>query len=399
MNILFIAEFKITGNTGGVGRVTKTLTEGFERRGYKVYYYAIDKVWEDPGDPAQQFYCINHKDVVSDENVNQLKKLIEDLSIAIIINQSGFRTPTIELLQKVGNSRLQVFTVHHNCIRCLFDNYRQIITNNFKSKPWFRLMNVGIIWSVIQYSFRKKFKAVIETVVQQSDRVVLLSPIFIKELDFFQPKLSEPHKVTAIYNPSPFDVKYEVLDKKENRLIFIGVLKKTQKRVDRLVEIWDTLSRKHPDWHFDILGDGPEKASLQQRFKELDTQRYTFHGFTDPQSFLEKAKFFLLTSDYEGFGMVLLESQSYGVVPIVFDNISMADDIVNDESNGIVIESYNIKEYISRLSASMNNELHRREMAEKCQQSVARFHSNQIVDKWETLFVTVQNEKKSYKKI
>lgn len=395
MNILFIAEFKITGNTGGVGRVTKTLTEGFEKRGYKVYYYAIDKVWADPGDPSQQFYCKNHLNVVSEENASQLKTLIKDLSIDIIINQSGFRTPTIELLQKVGNDKVQVFTVHHNCIRCLHDNYRQIITNNFINKPWFKLMNIAPVWSVIQFGFRRKFKAIIETVVQQSDRVVLLSPVFLKELDFFVPKLSAPQKVTAIYNPAPFDVKYDALDKKENRLIFIGVLKKTQKRVDRLVEIWDTLSRKHPDWHFDILGDGPEKPILEQRFKELNTERYTFHGFTDPQSFLEKAKFFLLTSDYEGFGMVLLESQSYGVVPIAFDKISMVNDIIHDRSNGIVVESYNMDEYIARLSALMSNESQRKPMAQKCQETVSKFHLDKVIDQWEMLFSEVQKEKQA----
>lgn len=50
-----------------------------------------------------------------------------------------------------------------------------------------------------------------------------------------------------------------------------------------------------------------------------------------------------MTSIYEGFPMTLLECQSFGVVPLLYNSFSAAVDIIDDGINGYLISPYKKK--------------------------------------------------------
>jgi glycosyltransferase involved in cell wall biosynthesis len=56
-----------------------------------------------------------------------------------------------------------------------------------------------------------------------------------------------------------------------------------------------------------------------------------------------------MTSDFEGFGMVLIEAQSYGVVPIAFNCFSSIDQIILNEKSGKIIDDFDIDNYQKEL--------------------------------------------------
>ena len=77
------------------------------------------------------------------------------------------------------------------------------------------------------------------------------------------------------------------------------------------------LVRKHPTWHLDIIGDGPEKDYLTDYIAENNLQKnVTLHGFRSKDyidKMLHKSSLFIMTSHTESFGIVLLEAMSHGV--------------------------------------------------------------------------------------
>ncbi len=389
-HILFVAEYKISGNTGGVGRVGATLAKGFIEKGHKVYYYAVDKTEEDIMNGVPQYYCINHHNITSKENTEHLSDLIKRLGITVIVNHSGFHNKIQQLLAAVKQPGVLLITEHHNCIKCLYDNYRRILTNTYGQHKWFPVINNKLSWFFLKQLFKYRFTKTLRYVLQVSDKLVLLSEAFKKDLEFFSSNIPWD-KVTAISNPAPFEVQNGVLDKKENRLLFIGVLKTNQKRVERLIEIWETLSKQFLDWHIDILGEGPEKKMLEDSFKAKGLERYQFHGFKDPRPFLEKAKVFLLTSDFEGFGMVLVESQAYGVVPVAFNCFASVHEIIEHSHNGILIEPYNMFNYTQELALLMTDENKRIAIAQNGMITVQKFSLDKIIGNWEQLFSNIRN--------
>lgn len=99
-----------------------------------------------------------------------------------------------------------------------------------------------------------------------------------------------------------------------------------------------------------------------------------------------------MTSSTEGWGMVLVEAQMFGCIPIAYDSYSSLGDIITDNVNGFKIAPFNKKQYAKRLEWLMENEDERNKMFEECQQSVKRFDVSIIAKQWMELFKNLISE-------
>lgn len=119
--------------------------------------------------------------------------------------------------------------------------------------------------------------------------------------------ISAPHQ-TAHHSPM------------QNRPVvcgFVGRVIKEQKRVDRLPRLCETLDRNKIDYRFEILGDGPMRKGLEQRFRE--NPKIVFHGRKEGDAYWQALGGWdaaIFVSDYEGLPISLLEALSQGVLPI-----------------------------------------------------------------------------------
>jgi len=91
------------------------------------------------------------------------------------------------------------------------------------------------------------------------------------------------------------------------------------------------------DFSLKVLGNGPLEASLNKLCKTLEIQEFvSFDGkLEDVSLFYNELDLFVLTSNYEGFGLVLLEAMQFGV-PIVARNISAIPEVLGLEHPGLI---------------------------------------------------------------
>lgn len=85
-----------------------------------------------------------------------------------------------------------------------------------------------------------------------------------------------------------------------------------QKGFDRLINAWNIVQKRHPDWILDIFGEGFYKDSLTRQIKDRKLEHsITIHPFTQniTQEYLNSS-ITALSSNYEGFGLVLIEAMS-----------------------------------------------------------------------------------------
>ncbi len=94
-----------------------------------------------------------------------------------------------------------------------------------------------------------------------------------------------------------------------------------------------------------IVGDGPEKKSLQGLVKRLNLNNLVkFVGWqNEVERFYKEADIFLLTSNSEGWGKVVIEAASYGL-PIVMTDVGCAKEVIRNNETGIVITVNNQEE-------------------------------------------------------
>jgi alpha-1,3-mannosyltransferase len=148
-------------------------------------------------------------------------------------------------------------------------------------------------------------------------------------------KISNP-----IFIPYAINFKDFVKKKKEkNSFLFVGRLTKN-KRVDRLLEATSRLKNKTKDFKLYIVGDGNERLKLEEKCRELGlNDNVYFIGERTGKDILEyysKSKYFLSASEFEGFGISVIEAMASGCIVIVND-IDVFKDFVINEGNGFLV--------------------------------------------------------------
>jgi len=124
-------------------------------------------------------------------------------------------------------------------------------------------------------------------------------------------------------------------------VVFVGRLIR-EKRVPLLLEAIRAIAPSVPKLHVELIGDGPEKASIQALAQALPANvrvDLTSHvdEVTELYSRIKSAKMLVLPSAREGYGLVVAEAQACGTVPIVVRGASNASvDLVEPGKTGIV---------------------------------------------------------------
>jgi glycosyltransferase involved in cell wall biosynthesis len=452
MRILIISSFFIDPTKGGVQRVSSLLFEAFMRKGMDVYFLVLDggewvdrrnvdvKTASNNSTDHHDYFGIemvsrvsgNNDSHIQDasltdrilertyflperesfprkENIEFSVELIKRLGITHCINQTDLFARVVEW--KVGvelelRKPIWMASVHHNCVGCLATNYRELRFGGrvnldrvngkvgwSREEVLFRLMDRKWVWRLMTILVRKKYRNLFGGVIEGSDRYVLLSESFRKELIDFG--VSGVEKLVSIPNPSTYStvqigeelLKFhsELIESKENRVLFVGRLDHGQKRPDKMIRIFERLHSQFADWQFDVVGDGNAMNELKDYAMSRGLDRVYFHGFQDPKQFYLRSKIFVMTSDYEGFGLTLVEAQSFGVVPVVNRCFSSVEDVV-PKTSGIVVDFGKDVDFVESAANLMENEDLWKRLSQGGIDHSRNFDADVIAEKWVELF-------------
>lgn len=392
MNILIMQQ---SLGLGGVNMVSAKLAVKFKQEGHAVDIFAFYKGKDDmPRSRYQDIPIhIGHGWVDNKKNVALVKKIIESRHINLVINQWGLPyTPTATLRKACKELKVKWISFYHNDplyngkISSLKDSFQKS-TNIFKKMGlWLALKIMTFITGRmmrLNYHFCWRF--------------MILSESYISHFLKFT-RLDQAERLRVMYNPVTIETgDFQLLpNKKQKKVIYVGRLDPVQKHVSRLVETWCLIEKKCPDWSFTIVGDGLEKEALLHRINELQLENVKLVGNQDPRSFYEQASILVLSSDFEGFPLVLGECMSFGVIPVIYDSFSALHDIVEDGVNGVIVPKENgefsAKLMANKMSAVINDETLRKSMMINAQKKSIDFHIDTIYKKWEEIFNEYEEE-------
>ena len=109
-----------------------------------------------------------------------------------------------------------------------------------------------------------------------------------------------------------------------------------------LIPIITYLKNKGYECKIDILGDGPNKESLQSKIDSMGLNKeMILHGnVKNVEDFMQSAEFFIHPATYEPFGLVIIEAMAAGLPVISLDGKGNRD-IIKHKVNGYIFQDQN----------------------------------------------------------
>lgn len=167
------------------------------------------------------------------------------------------------------------------------------------------------------------------------------------------------------------------------KFLAVGRFSHRHKGFDLLIEAFHLFAQHNHDWTLDIVGEGVEEPLYRQKIADYGLQnRITIQPFTnDIQSHYSQAQVYVLSSRWEGFGLVIVEAMAHGL-PVISSDLPTSQEIMGDF--GLYFENGNIDELAQRLEDATHIDW--QQQSRKAQEIATRFDLETICLQWEKLF-------------
>ncbi len=137
-----------------------------------------------------------------------------------------------------------------------------------------------------------------------------------------------------------------------------------------------------------IVGSGPELANLKDLTKKLKLENKVefFSWSDDPAKFLSQADCLLLTSNSEGYAMVIAEAVLANL-PVIMTDVGVAGELVEDNVNGFIVPVNNVEILTEKMSAVVSDD----DLLAKFRNNTNKFKDkilakeeliNKVIDNW-----------------
>lgn len=262
-----------------------------------------------------------------------------------------------------------------------------ILTKISHKKP-LTLSTHGGIFHTKKISFLKKlyFNLWCKFTMNFIDKVMAHSK---KDEELFS-RISKPIMIPYAINFRNFAEK----KKEKNSFLFVGRLSKN-KRVDRLLDVAFRLKGEIPDFKLYIVGDGDERPVLENKREKLGlNDNVYFVGEKTGKPLLEyysRSKFFLIASEYEGFGISVIEAMASGCTVIVND-IGVFRNFVKNGKNGFISDFSNPEETSELILNIRNKDLSK--ISKNAKEKAKEYDWKNIIKRTEKIYMDLVEQSK-----
>ncbi|MFA7444463.1 MAG: glycosyltransferase [Flavobacteriaceae bacterium] len=262
--------------------------------------------------------------------------------------------------------------------------------NTFQELLIYKLLYKGIrvqtVRSGAYYFYLFKNKWLSKYIFKDFEKIICISEKqkkrIEKELGFTNltviPNPTNPERIEKLLN-EPLEVNFPFI-------VAVGRLN-PEKQFDKLVETYAKTLLPQAGVKLLILGEGQEEHKIRETIKKLNvTEKVILEGYqSNSFTYMKKALFLVLCSEYEGLPMVLLECLSCGTPVVAFDCFSGPSEIVVQHQNGILVGDQNFEELTEAINLLYSDKVLYKKCKNNALSSAEKFRPENIARKWEVL--------------
>lgn len=362
-------------NSGGMQRVCANKANYFSEK----FYYDIYIITTE-GKNRGSFYKLNEKVKLIELDINYLEYRKKNFFFRIFFYYFK-KKKHIEKLKKIlkDNKPDILITMggyESSFISKLKENKIKII-GEFHFSKYFRELSLKEITIIDKLKlFRNKLTE--KMVVKKCDEFIILTEEDREQWN--NPRIKVIPNSLSFY-PS------EVSKCENKKIISVGRLE-YQKGYDILIEIWKKVFEKHRDWILEIYGEGSLRKELEEKIKRLGLKNSLLlkGAVSNIQERYLESSIYVMTSRYEGLGMVLIEAMACGLPLVSFDCPCGPKDVITDKEDRYICKFGNIEEMAKKICDLIENEEKRKKFGKKARENSLRYEESKIMNQWKNLF-------------
>lgn len=181
--------------------------------------------------------------------------------------------------------------------------------------------------------------------------------------------------------------------KKEDkfRILYVGKIEE-RRNVYFLIEVFRRLCLKYSDVQLMLIGDGEKKYRdnfLNSIKGEIEKGKIIYRKKVTQEELPEiyqTSDLFLFTSNYEIFGMVLLEAMYFGL-PVISTLNGGASTLINEGENGYVIDEFDAEKWSEKIAELIDDRERRQSMGQyACETIKSGFTWDKLAEKFESAY-------------
>lgn len=169
-----------------------------------------------------------------------------------------------------------------------------------------------------------------------------------------------------------------------------------QKGFDLLIDAFARIADQVADWHLVIWGEGVERGALEAQIARLRLgARISLPGVTtQPGEWIARSDLFVLSSRFEGWGIVVGEAMAAGLPVVSFDCEWGPAEMIEDGKTGVLVRNGDVDALATAMSALCGDDALRALLGKRAVDAMRRFDPDAVLAQWQQI-VTETLEQRS----
>lgn len=323
----------------------------------------------------------------------------ENYNIRLIINGGSDDQDWVEEIS--SKVKKNIFSFHNNFLKLLYACY----TFLFSHDDALILIDTRLILiaRIVKKLFLKKYKiiswihfsifnstSVKVKYLKYADYHFSISSGISKQIESLN---VEKKSIFTIYNPvTKTDYKVSrTVQGDFKRFVYVGRIQFNHQKNLKLM--LDTLATLNSNWKLDVYGDGEDLEKCKEYANSLGIGKYIkwWGWVNNPWAEITSADALLLSSNYEGFPMILLEALAHGLPCVSADCPTGPEDVIKDGINGFLFRKEDQSSMRSAVSKILSNEFS--QTTDVVKNSIAEFYDDQYFSNVDHILKKIQKSK------